>query len=99
MLLIDLDDFKVVNDLHGHAVGDEALRRVGRVVANHVRPGDLALRLGGDEFAVILADDDPDHGYSDRDAAVASLHHTALKRAEALREAVAPPTGTASRPA
>ncbi len=87
-LLIDLHDFKVVNDLHGHAVGDEALRRVGRVVANHVRPGDLALRLGGDEFAVILVDDDPDQD-SDSDAVVASLHHTALKRAEVLREAVA----------
>jgi diguanylate cyclase (GGDEF)-like protein len=85
MLLIDLDDFKDVNDLHGHAVGDEALRRVGRLVAGHVRPGDLALRLGGDEFAVIVVDEhDPD-----ADDAVEVLHATARHRADALRDAVA----------
>jgi diguanylate cyclase (GGDEF)-like protein len=56
LVLVDLDDFKAVNDAHGHAVGDEVLRRVGRLLAGHVRPGDLALRLGGDEFAVVLQD-------------------------------------------
>jgi diguanylate cyclase (GGDEF)-like protein len=65
LVLVDLDDFKAVNDEHGHAVGDEVLRRVGRLLARHVRPGDLALRLGGDEFALVLQDragDGPDGG-------------------------------------
>ena len=84
LLLIDLDAFKVVNDLHGHAVGDEALRRVARVVAGHVRPGDLALRLGGDEFAVIITDEHDPTGTDGLDL----LRSTAEARARVLREAV-----------
>jgi diguanylate cyclase (GGDEF)-like protein len=79
VLLIDLDGFKAVNDVHGHAVGDETLRRVGLLVDQHVRPGDLALRLGGDEFAVVL-----EH----QDHPPEMLRRTARDRAEALREAV-----------
>jgi diguanylate cyclase (GGDEF)-like protein len=84
LLLIDLDDFKVVNDLHGHAVGDEALRKVGRVIAGHVRPGDMALRLGGDEFALVLFDDVPEVPAP----AVEALRAVAADRARALRTAV-----------
>jgi diguanylate cyclase (GGDEF)-like protein len=55
LLLVDLDDFKAVNDNHGHDYGDEVLRRLGRLLLESVRPGDLAVRLGGDEFAVLLS--------------------------------------------
>ena len=54
VLLIDLDEFKPINDRHGHAAGDAALCEVARVLANHTRESDLAVRLGGDEFAVLL---------------------------------------------
>jgi diguanylate cyclase (GGDEF)-like protein len=56
MLLIDLDNFKEVNDTQGHRAGDELLVAAAKRLAKAVRPGDLPVRLGGDEFAVLLAD-------------------------------------------
>jgi diguanylate cyclase (GGDEF)-like protein len=56
LALLDLDHFKEVNDQHGHAVGDEILREVSRVLASTFRASDLAVRWGGDEFLVLLPD-------------------------------------------
>src|SRR5207248_5374660 len=58
LLLIDLADFKLFNDTHGHQAGDQALRRVGEVLQACCRTSDAAARLGGDEFAVLLPDSD-----------------------------------------
>ena len=87
LLLIDLDSFKEVNDVHGHAVGDEVLRRVGHLLSGHVRAGDLALRLGGDELAMVLQDDHAEPP-PDPDEALAVFARTAAARARALGEAV-----------
>jgi diguanylate cyclase (GGDEF)-like protein len=54
----DLDDFKRVNDQHGHAAGDRVLRTTARVLMDSVRVSDTAARLGGDEFALVLPDTD-----------------------------------------
>lgn len=54
LLLVDLDEFKAINDTHGHTVGDDVLRTLGRIVKEHTLPGSIAGRLGGDEIAVVL---------------------------------------------
>ncbi|WP_428023908.1 diguanylate cyclase domain-containing protein [Arcobacter sp.] len=54
LLMIDLDDFKIVNDTLGHNVGDELLRYVSNKLKNTMRKNDSIFRIGGDEFAVII---------------------------------------------
>ena len=59
LLLLDLDHFKIINDRHGHQVGDEVLRQVARRLQATTRPGDILARYGGEEFAVIAPGTDP----------------------------------------
>ena len=55
MLVLDLDDFKEINDTHGHHIGDRALRVVADVLRTVIRPYDICVRYAGDEFIVVLA--------------------------------------------
>jgi len=74
LILIDLDDFKVVNDTHGHIAGDGVLRETVATCQQYMRPGDLFGRLGGEEFGVMLPECSLD---------------VACQRAEELRVALA----------
>ncbi len=58
LLLLDVDRFKTYNDAYGHRDGDEALKMVGRVLADNARTSDIPARYGGEEFAVILTETD-----------------------------------------
>ena len=55
VLMLDIDDFKRVNDVHGHGVGDELLQLLAETLRGSVRPNDVVCRLGGEEFAVIMS--------------------------------------------
>ncbi|MGH2894274.1 MAG: diguanylate cyclase, partial [Solirubrobacteraceae bacterium] len=58
VVLLDLDRFRVLNDLHGHSHGDKALAAVGRLLAATIRASDLAARFGGEEFLLLLPETD-----------------------------------------
>src|SRR5579862_629738 len=54
MLMLDLDDFKKLNDRYGHPAGDAALKKISERLMSAIRGSDLAVRIGGDEFVVLL---------------------------------------------
>lgn len=75
LLLIDLDDFKAVNDRYGHDAGDALLSAVGRRLQQNVRAGDTAARLGGDELAVLLEGiEGPDEAYDIAERILHAIH-------------------------
>src|SRR4029079_687558 len=55
LIVMDVDEFKAINDTHGHHVGDRALREVAQVLRSAIRPYDVCVRYAGDEFIVVLA--------------------------------------------
>ena len=70
-LMIDIDHFKKINDTHGHAAGDDAIRAIAGIIGNSIRTTDKAARFGGEEFVVLLREIDQE---------------TALLLAERMRE-------------
>jgi len=83
VLMIDVDDFKIINDTHGHAVGDAVLQAAANVLQSVVRVFDVCARYGGDEFAVVMPN-------SERAKASAS--------AERIRDTIAASCGRDGRP-
>jgi diguanylate cyclase (GGDEF)-like protein len=70
LVVADLDDFKLINDVHGHTAGDEVLASVAEQWRGCLRSGDVLARLGGDEFVVLL----PGANRSQADAVVERMH-------------------------
>ena len=77
LLMLDIDSFKNLNDTFGHDAGDEALRRLSRVLREGTRGIDLAARIGGEEFAVLLVETNKQGGFD-----VAERLRTAIKAIE-----------------
>lgn len=73
LLMVDIDDFKHVNDTYGHLVGDIVLKQIGAILQKSIRKTDCVVRWGGEEFAIVLPE-------TDRDGAV--------RIAERLRQSV-----------
>ncbi|MFN8125622.1 MAG: EAL domain-containing protein [Candidatus Nanopelagicales bacterium] len=78
VLFIDLDQFKLVNDTCGHAVGDRLLREVAAILAGCVGPRDVLARLGGDEFGVLLPGCDTERGAAIADDICHAIDHYRL---------------------
>lgn len=62
LLLIDIDNFKAINDEYGHQVGDDILRQVADIITNHIRSSDIGSRWGGEELAIYLPNVTADTG-------------------------------------
>ena len=76
LMLVDIDDFKLVNDSFGHDAGDKLIKAVGELISKSLRRADTIARLGGDEFAVIIEDiDGPDDAISIADNLTTILEH------------------------
>ncbi|WP_306029955.1 sensor domain-containing diguanylate cyclase [Stappia sp. MMSF_3263] len=76
--LIDLDHFKEVNDTHGHEAGDSVLVRVGEILQDAVRKGDLVARMGGEEFCLVMDDIDREGLQAVLDDIITALRDTVL---------------------
>jgi diguanylate cyclase (GGDEF)-like protein len=80
VVFLDLDDFKMVNDTHGHEVGDAVLATVGRRLSGVARASDVVVRLGGDEFVIICIDAGADEAAAVAGRALAVLREPIVVR-------------------
>ena len=78
LFIVDLDNFKQVNDTLGHRAGDQAIRQSARILSRLFRAGDIVGRLGGDEFAVFLCGQVSEKAVRDKAAAICENLHLAL---------------------
>ena len=98
ILVLDLDDFKEINDTYGHHVGDRALREVARVLKEAIRPYDICVRYAGDEFIVVLTDCGAEDAEAKRLELQQAIDQVALEAGPGQRTAVSVSIGAAVFP-
>lgn len=97
LLMVDIDHFKMVNDCHGHQVGDDYLRAVGKVLASGIRMGeDCAARIGGEEFAILLLNTDTEGALMSAERIRAGVNALALRNDGAPRKLLTVSIGVAA---
>lgn len=85
MLMLDIDNFKQVNDQYGHVVGDEVIVRIGQIIRRNMRSGDIAGRHGGDEFGIVLNGVDLQTAANIAERIRTSVHMATFENAGELR--------------
>ena len=85
LLMLDVDHFKVANDQHGHAIGDDVLRAVADAIRAHIHDADSAGRYGGDEFGIVLARRDRQAAQAVADDILREIRGIALEAAPGAR--------------
>ena len=82
-LMIDIDHFKKINDTHGHAAGDDAIKRIAEIINQSIRTTDKAARFGGEEFVVLLREIDQATALLLAERIRSSIEQTAISHGEA----------------
>ena len=95
LIYIDLDDFKPINDRHGHGAGDALLKAVAKRLTAQVRASDMVARLGGDEFAVLIWNASAEHALAKARELEAAIADVGVSHGEA-RLSVGASAGTAT---
>jgi len=98
VLMLDLDDFKDINDSYGHPTGDTALCAIANVLLEHTRNGDLCARIGGDEFAIILTETGPKGARTVAENVSRALRELAITSAQGNRFHLTVSIGVSSYP-
>jgi len=98
VLMLDLDQFKLFNDRHGHPAGDEALRSFAAVLRSCMREGDVAARYGGEEFAVMLPGVDRQSAMTIAERIRSRTESTIISLAPGLSDRITVSIGVASAP-
>lgn len=98
LLLIDLDNFKLVNDSYGHAFGDSFLKTFSSSIRDGLTKGDIFARYGGDEFVVILPEADLEHGCAVANRILAEINRMDIRAPDGIRVAAAASIGLAVFP-
>lgn len=79
LVILDIDDFKQINDRWGHQVGDAILRQIAKQISETIRSADIPARYGGEEFIIILPETDINHGLEISERIRAKIEQTSLK--------------------